>query len=95
VPPSIQLYLHITCFWALARASRSLADISLVDWGQREIAIAETEMPGLMALRKEFGAARPLTGARIVGCLHMTIALDPPTQPRRIGGLAPVELWSV
>jgi adenosylhomocysteinase len=50
-----------------------VADISLADWGQREIAIAETEMPGLMALREEFGAARPLTGARIVGCLHMTI----------------------
>jgi adenosylhomocysteinase len=50
-----------------------VADISLADWGRREIAIAETEMPGLMALREEFGAARPLTGARIVGCLHMTI----------------------
>src|SRR6201987_5152778 len=50
-----------------------VADISLADWGRREIAIAETEMPGLMALRQEFGAARPLTGARIVGCLHMTI----------------------
>src|SRR5208282_1416121 len=50
-----------------------VADIALADWGRREIAIAETEMPGLMALREEFGAARPLTGARIVGCLHMTI----------------------
>jgi adenosylhomocysteinase len=50
-----------------------VADISLADWGRREIAIAETEMPGLMALREEFGASRPLTGARIVGCLHMTI----------------------
>ncbi|HVH76055.1 MAG TPA: adenosylhomocysteinase [Stellaceae bacterium] len=50
-----------------------VADISLADWGRREIAIAETEMPGLMALREEFGAARPLSGARIVGCLHMTI----------------------
>jgi len=50
-----------------------VADISLADWGRREIAIAETEMPGLMALREEFGAARPLAGARIVGCLHMTI----------------------
>jgi adenosylhomocysteinase len=50
-----------------------VADISLADWGRREIAIAETEMPGLMALRDEFGAAKPLTGARIVGCLHMTI----------------------
>src|SRR5246500_4414558 len=50
-----------------------VADISLADWGRREIAIAETEMPGLMALRDEFGAAKPLRGARIVGCLHMTI----------------------
>ena len=50
-----------------------VADIALADWGRREIAIAETEMPGLMALREEFGAARPLAGARVVGCLHMTI----------------------
>jgi adenosylhomocysteinase len=50
-----------------------VADISLAEWGRREIAIAETEMPGLMALRDEFGAAQPLKGARIVGCLHMTI----------------------
>src|ERR1700751_2966727 len=50
-----------------------VADISLADWGRREIAIAETEMPGLMALRDEFGKAKPLAGARIVGCLHMTI----------------------
>jgi adenosylhomocysteinase len=50
-----------------------VADMSLADWGRREIAIAETEMPGLMALREEFGAVRPLQGARIVGCLHMTI----------------------
>ena len=50
-----------------------VADISLADWGRREIAIAETEMPGLMALREEFGASRPLAGARVVGCLHMTI----------------------
>jgi adenosylhomocysteinase len=50
-----------------------VADISLADWGRREIAIAETEMPGLIAVREEFGAAKPLKGARIVGCLHMTI----------------------
>jgi adenosylhomocysteinase len=50
-----------------------VADIALADWGRREIAIAETEMPGLMAIRKEFGAARPLTGAHVTGCLHMTI----------------------
>src|SRR6201996_2919488 len=50
-----------------------VADIGLADWGRREIAIAETEMPGLMALLDEFGTAKPLAGARIVGCLHMTI----------------------
>ena len=48
-------------------------DISLAGWGHKEIAIAETEMPGLMALRTEYGASKPLAGARIVGCLHMTI----------------------
>ena len=50
-----------------------VADISLAEWGRKEIAIAETEMPGLMALRSEFGATQPLKGARIAGCLHMTI----------------------
>jgi adenosylhomocysteinase len=50
-----------------------VADISLADWGRKEIAIAETEMPGLMALREEFGKGQPLKGARIAGCLHMTI----------------------
>jgi adenosylhomocysteinase len=50
-----------------------VADIALADWGRKEINIAETEMPGLMALRAEFGAAQPLKGARIAGCLHMTI----------------------
>jgi len=48
-------------------------DISLADWGRKEIRIAEAEMPGLMSLREEFGASKPLTGARIAGCLHMTI----------------------
>lgn len=50
-----------------------VADVSLADWGRKEIAIAETEMPGLMALREEFSAKKPLKGARIAGCLHMTI----------------------
>ncbi|STX28108.1 adenosylhomocysteinase [Legionella beliardensis] len=50
-----------------------VADISLAAWGRKEIAIAETEMPGLMALREEFAAEQPLKGARIAGCLHMTI----------------------
>ena len=48
-------------------------DIALADWGRKEIQLAEAEMPGLMALREEFGAAQPLKGARIAGCLHMTI----------------------
>ncbi len=48
-------------------------DIKLADWGRKEIVIAETEMPGLMALREEYGAKKPLKGARIAGCLHMTI----------------------
>jgi adenosylhomocysteinase len=50
-----------------------VADIKLADWGRREISLAETEMPGLMSIRQEFGAKQPLKGARIVGCLHMTI----------------------
>jgi adenosylhomocysteinase len=50
-----------------------IADISLAAWGRKEINIAETEMPGLMALRKEFGQEQPLKDARIAGCLHMTI----------------------
>ena len=50
-----------------------VADIALAAWGRKEIAIAETEMPGLMALRREYAASRPLDGARIAGCLHMTV----------------------
>ncbi len=50
-----------------------VADMSLADWGRKETAIAETEMPGLMALREEYGTEKPLKGARIAGCLHMTI----------------------
>jgi adenosylhomocysteinase len=54
-------------------ADYKVADIALADWGRREIAIAETEMPGLMALRQDYGKKKPLKGARIAGCLHMTI----------------------
>ncbi|RMF96277.1 MAG: adenosylhomocysteinase [Gammaproteobacteria bacterium] len=50
-----------------------VADLSLADWGRKEIAIAETEMPGLMAVREEYAGQQPLAGARIAGCLHMTI----------------------
>jgi adenosylhomocysteinase len=50
-----------------------IKDIALADWGRKEIQLAEAEMPGLMALREEFGISKPLKGARIAGCLHMTI----------------------
>ena len=50
-----------------------VADMTLAQWGRKEIAIAETEMPGLMALREEYAGIKPLTGARIAGSLHMTI----------------------
>ncbi len=58
---------------AISTQDYKVADIALADWGRKEIAIAETEMPGLMALREEFGKQQPLAGARIAGCLHMTI----------------------
>src|SRR5436189_1250082 len=48
-------------------------DMTLAEWGRKEIELAENEMPGLMALRKKYGASKPLQGARIAGCLHMTI----------------------
>ena len=54
-------------------ADYKIKDLSLSEWGRKEIAIAETEMPGLMALRDEYGDSKPLHGAKIVGCLHMTI----------------------
>ena len=50
-----------------------VADINLADWGRKELSIGESEMPGLMALREEFGSSRPLEGAHIAGCLHMTV----------------------
>ncbi len=58
---------------AIQKPDYKVADISLADWGRKEIAIAETEMPGLMALRREYEGQQPLTGVRLVGCLHMTI----------------------
>ncbi|TDI66543.1 MAG: adenosylhomocysteinase [Alphaproteobacteria bacterium] len=57
----------------IGQEDHKVADISLADWGRKEIAIAETEMPGLMALREEYGQGQPLKGARITGCIHMTI----------------------
>jgi adenosylhomocysteinase len=58
---------------SMSTPTYKVADISLADWGRKEIVIAEIEMPGLMALREEYGAAQPLKGARIAGSLHMTI----------------------
>ena len=58
---------------AIQTPDYKVKDISLADWGRKEMAIAETEMPGLMALREEYGDKQPLRGARIAGCLHMTI----------------------
>ncbi|HEX4149220.1 MAG TPA: adenosylhomocysteinase [Pirellulales bacterium] len=55
------------------RVPYKVADMSLADWGRKEILLAENEMPGLMALRKKYSASKPLKGARIAGCLHMTI----------------------
>ena len=57
----------------MTKTDYKIADSALAEWGRKEITIAETEMPGLMALRTEYGAQQPLKGARIVGCLHMTI----------------------
>src|ERR1700686_3512847 len=54
-------------------ADFKVADLALADWGRKEIAIAETEMPGLMAIRAEFAPSHPLRGPRIAGSLHMTI----------------------
>ena len=54
-------------------ADCKIADLTLADWGRKEIKIAETEMPGLMAIRAEFASQQPLRGARIAGSLHMTI----------------------
>jgi adenosylhomocysteinase len=56
-----------------ASTTYKVANLGLADWGRKEIQIAETEMPGLMSLRKEYGAQQPLKGARVAGCLHMTI----------------------
>src|SRR5690606_32082070 len=50
-----------------------VADISLADWGRKELIIAESEMPALMALRRKYAASQPLKGAKILGCIHMTI----------------------
>ncbi len=53
-----------------------VADINLAEWGRRETTLAEGEMPGLMNLRKKYAKEQPLKGARIIGCIHMTIQLE-------------------
>src|SRR5210317_2342646 len=58
---------------ALQQNDYKVADIALAEWGRKEIAIAETEMPGLMSLREEYKGQKPLDGVRLTGCLHMTI----------------------
>src|SRR6187399_3620888 len=55
------------------KLANKVKDISLAEWGRKEIRLAEAEMPGLMAIRKEYGPKQPLKGARVAGCLHMTI----------------------
>ena len=57
----------------MSKETYKVADLALADWGRKEIELAENEMPGLMALRKKYGQEKPLKGARIAGCLHMTI----------------------
>jgi len=57
----------------MAKVSYKVADISLADWGRKELTLAENEMPGLMYLREKYGPSKPLKGARIAGCLHMTV----------------------
>jgi len=56
-----------------SKPAYKVADIALAEFGRKEIRIAENEMPGLMAMRKKYGPSKPLQGARIAGCLHMTI----------------------
>ena len=57
----------------MSQANYKVADISLAEWGRKEINLAEVEMPGLMQLRSLYGAEKPLKGAKIAGCLHMTL----------------------
>jgi hypothetical protein len=69
----------------------AIADLSLADWGRKELKIAETEMPGLMAIREEFAKSQPLKGARITGSLHMTIQTGVLVETLQALGAAPGE----
>src|SRR5690606_7230368 len=73
VPPGHSMELHMNAVADTNFTDFVVADLSLADWGRKEIRIAETEMPGLMAIREEYAASQPLKGARITGSLHMTI----------------------
>ena len=72
--------LHISFYYSIiiidSNNSIFSADINLAEFGRKELTIAENEMPGLMYLRKKYGASKPLKGARIAGCLHMTIQVS-------------------
>ena len=78
-PPAFDFFINDTHYNELRMYNMNMnkdykvADISLADWGRKEIEIAETEMPGLMSLRDQYRTSQPLKGARIAGCLHMTI----------------------
>src|SRR5580704_11485586 len=71
--PKLYPQISMSTVSAKPATDYKVADLGLAEFGRKEIEIAETEMPGLMALRAEFGTSRPLAGARIAGCLHMTI----------------------
>jgi adenosylhomocysteinase len=70
---NVNLSKEIVVAQVETRLPYKVADMSLAEWGRKEIMLAENEMPGLMALRKKYGKSKPLTGARVAGCLHMTI----------------------
>ena len=69
----MRIFALFTNNMEIEKMNYKVKDISLAEWGRKEIKLAEAEMPGLMSIRKEFGDAKPLEGARIAGCLHMTI----------------------
>src|ERR1700680_4905325 len=69
----LELAMNAVINPAAATSDFYVADLSLADWGRKEILIAETEMPGLMAIREEYAPLQPLRGARVTGSLHMTI----------------------
>lgn len=71
--PNISKKIQLSNMSTTERLAYKVKDISLAEWGRKEIRLAEAEMPGLMALREEYGESKPLKGARIAGCLHMTI----------------------